>query len=299
MKRDVPTLVDRLGNAAIRTVLAAALRLPYRWRVPAMGWVAARIAAPLAGWHNRIRANLAQVCPDLSEAEIRRLQRRVPDNFGRALIETYSGAEFLSRMRDLPLTGDAGAIAALEAARDTKRPVIFITGHFGNYEVPRGRMIAHGYPVGAIYNAMSNPLFNAHYVRAMSGIGTPLFERSRRGVAEMVKFLRGGGMVAMVVDHYMRQGTPLDFLGQPARTALSAAEMALKYDALVIPIYGRRRPDGLTFDILVEAPIPHGTATEMTQAMNDSLARLVRETPEQWFWIHRRWKNATDAPSDR
>ncbi|MDE3120851.1 MAG: lauroyl acyltransferase, partial [Paracoccaceae bacterium] len=56
--------------------------------------------------------------------------------------------------------------------------------------------------------------------------------------------------------------------------------------------YGIRRPDGLSFDIVIEAPIPHGTPQEMTQALNDSLEALVRRHPEQWFWIHRRWKAA-------
>ena len=80
-----------------------------------------------------------------------------------------------------------------------------------------------------------------------------------------------------------------------ARTALSAAELALKYDALLVPTYAVRRPDGLTFDIIVEPPIPHGSAKAMTQALNDSLETLVRQHMDQWFWVHRRWK--TRGPS--
>lgn len=66
--------------------------------------------------------------------------------------------------------------------------------------------------------------------------------------------------------------------------------MALKYDAVLIPTYAIRQPDGLSFQIIVDPPIPQGTPEAMTQALNDNLERLIRRYPEQWFWIHRRWK---------
>ena len=97
-------------------------------------------------------------------------------------------------------------------------------------------------------------------------------------------------MLGMLVDQHMRHGEELTFFGQEALTALSAAELALKYDALLIPTYAVRRADGLSFDIIVEAPIAQGSPEEMTQALNDSLEALVRQHIDQWFWIHRRWK---------
>jgi KDO2-lipid IV(A) lauroyltransferase len=100
-------------------------------------------------------------------------------------------------------------------------------------------------------------------------------------------------MVGMLIDQHMGQGTALDFMGQPAMTALSAAELALKYNCLLVPVYGIRQADGLHFDLVVEAPIAPSDAVTMTQALNDSLAAQVRRRPEQWFWVHRRWKALT------
>lgn len=286
--RKTPTFADRASNTAIRVVFAGARLLPYPQRVAAMGWIVARIAAPIAGWDKRVRDNLAYVWPDLPEAQVRRMMRDVPDNFGRSLAETYAGPIFAARVGDSPLTGPG--VEALAEAHRAKRPVLLITGHFGNYDAMRAALLARGYPVGALYNPMSNPLFNAHYVEAMEGIGKPMFERGRKGLAEMVRFLRGGGMVGVVADHFIMHGTRLEFLGKPAWTALSAAEMGLKYNALVIPTYAVRQPDGLSFRLIVDHPIPHSTPETMTQAMNDSLGALVKDHPEQWFWIHRRWK---------
>ena len=283
-----PGLRERGQGALLRGLIALLLALPYRWRVPLCGWVMAWVIAPIAGYDARVRANLALILPDLPQAEVRRLMRRVPDNVGRTLIEIYSGAEFVARATAEPLTGPG--LAALDAAHAAGRPVILVTGHFGNYDASRTALIARGFRVGALYRPMRDVAFNAHYLRAISGIGTPVFPRGRQGLGQMVRFLRGGGMLGLLIDQHIGHGADLTFFGHPAKTALSAAELALKYDALVVPTYGVRRADGLTFEIIVEAPIPHGTPQAMTQALNDSLEALVRRHPDQWFWIHRRWK---------
>ncbi len=277
-----------LQDRALRSLIWVLLRLPYRWRVPLCGWALSRVISPIAGYDARIRANLALVMPDLPKTEVDRIVRAVPDNVGRTIIEIYSGAEFVARARQYPLTG--AGVAALDEAHHTARPVILVTGHFGNYDASRAALIARGYRVGALYMPMANPYFNAHYVQAISGIGTPLFPRGRAGLGAMVRHLRSGGMLGMLVDQHMGHGEQLTFFGQEALTALSAAELALKYDALLIPTYAVRRDDGLSFDIIVEAPIPPGTPEAMTQALNDSLETLVRQHIDQWFWIHRRWK---------
>ncbi|NIY79015.1 lysophospholipid acyltransferase family protein [Celeribacter sp. HF31] len=282
------TLGQYLGNLATRGLLAMALSLPYRTRVRFMGWFMARVFAPLAGYSNRVRENLNHVLPDLPEAEVRRLMRAVPDNAGRTLIEIYSGPEFIAKMKDIRFDGPGAEI--LREARDTRRPVILHTGHFGNYDVPRAALIAHGYDVGSLYNPMKNKFFNAHYVKAIGTIGQPLFPRGRKGYAQLLKHLKSGGMIGFLSDVYVHQGAMLTFFGKPARTALSAAELALKYDALLVPIYGVREADGLNFRVQVEAPIAHGAPEDMAQALNDSLEAITRQHMEQWFWIHRRWK---------
>lgn len=290
---DAPTAArGGLRARALRALIGGLLRLPYRWRVPLCGHVMARLVAPLAGYDRRIRANLALVMPDLPEAEVRRLMRAVPDNVGRTLIEIYSGAEFAARAAATPITG--AGLAALDAAHAAGRPVVLVTGHFGNYDASRAALIARGFRVGALYRPMNDAGFNAHYVAAISRIGTPVFPRGRAGLADMVRFLRGGGMLGLLIDQHMGRGAPLTFFGRQAMTALSAAELALRYDAIVVPTYAIRRPDGLTFDIVVEPPIPPGTPEAMTQALNDSLEALVRRHMEQWFWIHQRWKDPRD-----
>lgn len=286
------TTGQKAGQYAVNLALAApmklALALPYPTRVRLIGWITSRIVAPLAGWRGRVRDNLARVWPDLPKSEVERLVREVPDNAGRTLIEIYSGDDVRKRLPDFPLEGPG--LEAFEADVAARRPIICVSGHFGNYTMFRAAMAVKYGQMAALYRPLNNVYFNKHYVAAMLDNATPLFPRTRRGLAEMVKFLRQGNMVAMLHDQHFSSGALLEFFGHPAQTALSPAELALKYGASVYPIYNIRQPDGLSFRMIVEDPIPHSDAETMTQAMNDSLEAMIRKHPEQWLWIHRRWK---------
>lgn len=283
------SLTDWLVDAIIRALLAVARALPYERRIPFMGWVTAYLIAPIAGYRRRAMAHLASTHPAMARAERRRIANGVADNFGRTLAEIYSGAEFSSRVAATdPLTGDG--LPALVAATSARRPVILAVAHFGNYDAMRSALVAKGIEVGAVYRPMDNPYFNAHYTRAIHAIAEPLFPRTRAGIADMVRFLRKGGVLALGVDQHYASGEGLMFFGLPAMTTLSPATFAIKYNCDLIPIHAIRRPNGLDFDVRVDAPIPHGTASEMMQAVNDNLESVVRAHMDQWFWIHRRWK---------
>jgi KDO2-lipid IV(A) lauroyltransferase len=137
---------------------------------------------------------------------------------------------------------------------------------------------------------MKNPYFNAHYVKTMEAFGGPVFPQGRKGTAGFVRHLKSGGQLVLLFDQHVFGAPILDFVGKPARTALSAAELALRYDALLVPYFGIRQPDGLSFDTILEEPIPHSDPLTMTQAMNDSLSAQIRAHPDQWLWMHRRWR---------
>jgi len=276
-----------IGNLFLRGLIGVAGLIPYRWRIPMMGWLVSRMA-PLAGFEGRVRDNLNLACPELDKAEISSLCRRVPDNAGRTVMELYSGAEFVRRARAAPIVGPG--LKALETARKAGRPVILMTGHFGNYDAARANLIARGFAMGALYRRMANPYFNRHYLKTISAIGTPMFEQGRRGMAQMVRHLKQGGIIAIVGDLHTHGGKELRFFGQPAVTSTVPAELALKYAAEMIPVYSRRLPNGLDFEIVMQEPIAPSDPETMTQAINDGLESLIRGNMDQWFWIHRRWK---------
>lgn len=271
---------------AILVLLGLPRLLPYPMRISAMGWIMSRLFAPVAGYDRRIRENLAHVLPDLPAREVARLTRAVPANTGRMLGEIAAGKPFIDRIARTPMSGPG--VAALESARDRGQPIIVVSGHFGNFDAARCALAQRGHRIGALYRPVDDPALDRIFHDALSRIAAPVFPRGRRGLAEMVKFLRAGNTVAILLDQYVHGGAVLRFFGKPAPTSLSAAEMALKYGALLVPVYGIRR--GTEFEIVAESPIPSGTPEVMTQAINDSLEARVRADMDQWLWIHRRWK---------
>ena len=290
-------LRDRVLDGGARALLRGLGALPYDRRIPAAGALFRTAIGPATGWAARARKNLAAALPDLPAAERARIAREVCDNVGRSIAEMYAGDDFLARVARLPLTGDGAE--ALIAARDAGRPVVGVTAHFGNYNAARGAIIGHGLDMGSLYKPMRNPLFNAHYEDAMAALGGPMFPRNRRGVAAMIRHLRTGGMVALLADLHVGDGVPIPFFGRPAMTALTAAELANRYGALLVPFHGIRAPDGMGFTVRIGPEAPPGEPEARMRWLTADLEALVRAHPAQWFWIHRRWKAASGAARRR
>lgn len=294
--QDLPsgTIADRVLDLALGGCLWLVLRLPYRWRIPFAGWLFRRVVAPLAGYRRRARTHLAETCPELLPTQYRRIAEGVSDNFGRALAEIWSGPAFSARIAASdPLTGPG--LAPLLAAVAAGRPVILAVAHFGNYDAMRAALVARGITVGAVYRPMDNAFFNARYLRRIGRIARPLFPRNRQGTADMLRFLRAGGVLALGTDQHYSTGAPLRFFGRTAWTTLSPATLALKYGCDLIPVHAIRLPSGLDFTVRLDAPIPHGDPNTMMQAVNDNLETVVRAHMDQWFWIHRRWKTPKNS----
>ena len=280
---------DWIADLALRGLIRTIMRLPYERRVATMGRALKSGVGPLFGYRRRAEQNLALIYPEWSDERCRQVANGACDNFGRALIENYSNAEFGDRIKDSPVSG--AGLDALELAKANEQPVIFVTGHFGNHEAPRQVLTRMGYTIGGLYRKMANPYFNDHYAETMTSWGGPVFEQGQRGTMGFARHLKGGGMGTLLFDVNRDDGTPVPFLGRPALTATSAADIALKFDALVIPYFGIRQPDGITFKIELDAPIAHTNPLQMMTDMTGSLETRIKENPEQWFWVHRRWKN--------
>lgn len=253
-----------------------------------MGWLVAHVVAPVAGYDERVRNNLNTIFPELPEDEVDKLVREVLNNFGRTLIEIYSGRKFTRRACRAPVSGPG--LMELERALHKGQPIILAGAHFGNYEAARAKLISLGCDVGALYRPLRNVYFNTHYVHSMKIIGDKLFEQSRHGLKKMLLHLKSGGAVAVFTDLHSVDGTLLDFFEKPARTTLNIAELALKYDAVMLPFYGRRADNGLDFEVILPAAIPHTDPRTMMQALNRDLEERIRNDMGQWFWVHRRWK---------
>ena len=290
MSRQSEYLVDLM----IRNLLWMLKRLPYERRIPVGGHIMSHVITPFTDMRTRILHNIDLALPEIDPDARQAICRSCLDNFGRMFSEFYSFPEFHLRASGFEISGD-GYDSILES-RKTNRPVMLVSGHYGNFHACPALLRSFGHPVAVMYQHMKNRYFDRHYVHVLKEVGDPAFARGRRGTMGFIRHLRNGGIVAALNDQHDLTGTVLEFMGIPARTSISLARIALDNDAMLVPSYGIRRHDGLGFRVVFEAPIPHTDPLIMTQQLNDSLEGMVRAHPEQWYWIHRRWKGVPAQP---
>jgi Kdo2-lipid IVA lauroyltransferase/acyltransferase len=286
-KTDRSPALDRAAFLPAGALVAISGRLPYRARLALGAAVGRRAVLGVPKFRNRVRANLAHVFPEMAGARREALVGATGESIGRSFIEMMHNRQFHEHRAWKPAEGP-GAEAIMAAAREGG--AIIVTGHFGQWEAPRAWMKDIGINCAAIYRPTENPHLNAVYLRNLEFGGTPMFPKGRRAVRDLMQHVSRGGIAAIFPDQYDHRATPLDFLGQPAPTSLVTAEIAIKLGVPLIPIYGVREPDGEHVQVVAEPPIERGTAAEMMQRVNDSLAARVRAHPEQYYWLHRRWQ---------
>jgi len=273
-------------------LLGLARLLPARARLAFASGFARLLVAAIPDMRRRVDRNLLLVWPGMSAFERTRLRAGMADSFGRTMIEVMTRRDFQARC---DWTGPVGpGWAALQEARAAGRGALLVSGHFGQWEAVRAALMANGIESGAMIRPVKNPWLNRDYIACVEAGGRPVVGRDSSGLRALVRHLRGGGVMAILLDQYTKGGAMIDFLGHPAPTGTVIAELALKYRLPMIPVYGTRRADGVHVDVDFEAPIPPGTAEAMTQAAADSLAARVRAHPEQYFWLHRRWVKRFD-----
>jgi KDO2-lipid IV(A) lauroyltransferase len=258
----------------------------------ALGGALARWIGPRLGISHRARRNLRSALPELSPAQIERIIRGMWDNLGRVAAEY----PHLRRIRVFE-TSDRVETHGLdhldEALADGRRVVIF-GGHLANWEIAALAAGQYGLDIAQIYRAANNPLVDRMIARLRGGRGELIPKgavASRRAVAA----LRRGGHVSLLADQKLNDGLAVPFFGRPAMTAPALAMLALRFDCAVLPARVERLR-GAHFRLTLYRPLDlprtgdrDTDVAALMRTVNATLEGWIRERPEQWFWVHRRW----------
>ena len=240
--------------------------------------------------------NLNLIYPNMPHAQKVEISHQVLDNAGRTFTENMFPAQFQAQTPEIMQHG-AGLEAVLRAHKDG-RPIMFYSGHFGNHEAFRAALYKHGIKVGGMVRRMANPYFDVQYKRMLdiNGRGGPVFEADKHGTLAMVKSLKTGTALVLLLDLALSYGMPVTFMGRSVYCSVTAASFALKTKALFVPYFSMRNSDGESFSVEIGTPIEHSDAETMTREATKSIENRVYADPGNWFWIHRRWKY--QPPSD-
>jgi KDO2-lipid IV(A) lauroyltransferase len=180
----------------------------------------------------------------------------------------------------------------VEAARGSGRPVIFLTGHCGNWELLAALGNCRGLGVAVLARELDDPAFQRLLVRIRERFGTRTIVRRAPGAArQLLGVLREGGSLGILIDQDTAvDGVWVPFLGRLAYTPVGPAQIALRLGALVLPSFIERLPDGSHLARFAAPLTLPGDPVAATAAMSAAIEEQVRRCPEQWVWMHRRWR---------
>lgn len=291
-------LLHHFEAALLYLVFVLARALPVDWASALGGWIA-RSIGPWLPVSRVGRDNLRRAFPEMPDAEIERVLRGVWDNLGRFMAEYPHLHRLWDFDPDNP--GKKGRVEVVGAEhfmnlRDDGVPGLIFSAHFGNWELLPVGARRHDLPVAVLFRPPNNP-FAARLVRKIRGaVMGELLRSGIQGIIGAVKVLEQGGHVGMLVDQHFRRGIAVNFFGRPVRTATAFARLARRFDC---PVHGARveRLHGARFRVTVSPPLelprtddPRADVAAITQQITTMIEGWVRERPDQWLWLHRRWR---------
>lgn len=259
------------------------------------GWIACKIG-PRLGVHRTAKANLKLALPERI-AEHEHILQGMWNNLGRVLAEyAHLGNIHISTP---DTAGEIEIVGAehLVAVRDSAKPAIFFSAHFGNWEVMSIAGMHYGIPLVQVYRAANNPLTEEILQNLRKPVGGQHVPKGMQAARELLKALKRNECLAMLVDQKLNTGRAVPFFGHDAMTATAIAELALRTGCPVVPIHSERLGKSARFRVIIETPIRLENTGDKERdidsallLINRKLEEWIRRNPEQWFWVHKRWK---------
>jgi KDO2-lipid IV(A) lauroyltransferase len=296
---EVPS-VQFLLYLLFRVTMMVANMFPPR-RSPLMSRLVGLLVRAIDRKHVRIAAkNLSKSTGICSAEEIPRFIARVYDQAAQGIVELLHVPRLLQR-RDLLRQVKLVHFDILTRCASEGRGVIIVIGHLGNWEIGGLAVTLSGYPIQSLARPIANPWINRYLVRLRTLTGQKIIPRDR-ALGEMIRVLLQGGMLVIQVDQDARDlGVLVNFFGRPASTHRAPATLSLKYGAPIVMVNTYREEDGVNYAVCTEPIYPAeyrdrpDPVNALTQAYSDRFESFVRQHPDQWFWMHDRWKSAERA----
>jgi KDO2-lipid IV(A) lauroyltransferase len=252
----------------------------------------------------RAHQNLVAAYPDKSAGEIDTILADMCDNLGRTIAE-YAHLDAFSTKGESPRLAIENA-ERIDAAISTGKSIIFVSGHFANWEILPIAAASLGIEGAAVYRPINNPYLDRWMVKQRTANGPrEMISKGARGTRRIFTLLRGRIPIFILADQKTNEGIPAKFFGRMAMTTPVPAALALKLDAVLLPV-SNLRVGGARFRVSVHEPISYEPSGDqerdvllLSQQINDAIEDAVRAHPSQWLWIHRRWPKRGDTPRSR
>ncbi len=235
--------------------------------------------------------NIKKCLVNISDEETNQLMKKMWENYGRIFSEYMYIEKF--RNRKLEKYVNINGQSILENIKKNDKPVIFISGHFNNFELMAMQLELFGIKLSAIYRPLNNIFLN----QTMEDIRKKYIcknqiKKGLGGLREVIKAFSKNTSVALMIDQRVSEGEKSKLFNMPTFTTTIPGQLVKKYNCPIVPIYIQRK-NNIYFDITVENPIyfnEKDSIEGITLKLNDWLEKKILINPDQWIWTHNKWK---------
>ena len=255
-----------------------------------LGYVIGRLLGPLFRSRKLIEKNLDE-SGILHKSNYKKVINKVYGNYGRILSEY----PFLKEFRNNKLNKfiEIEGVRHLDKIKKERKKVVFISGHFNNFELMALHLEKAGINLCAIYRPLNNIFLNKTMEEIRKNfICKNQIKKGRSGTRQIIENLKKGNSVALMIDQRVREGIKTNFFGKPASTTTIPAQLIKKYKCDLVPIYIERKRN-FYFKMYISEPIKisnNKSVIEITEHLNKILEKMIVKNIDQWIWTHDRWK---------
>ena len=238
-----------------------------------------------------IETNILRAIPNLDPDNVKKITHKMWSNYGRILSEYVFIKDF--RIANLKNNLEIEGQEILNKIKKDNEPVIFVSGHFNNFELMAMHIEKSGINLAAVYRPLNNKFLNF----VMEKIRTKYICKNQikkgiSGTKQLLSFFKNGSSVALMIDQRVSEGIKSNFFKHEALTTTIPAQFAKKFNCKIVPIYIERLKD-VNFKLTIHEPLKYSndySVESITQNLNSLLEKMILKNPEQWIWSHNRWK---------
>ena len=236
-----------------------------------------------------INKNLKIFSSTISLKDKSRIVKDMWSNYGKTFIEYIFLNRFRRENKFVILDGEENL---LQIAKENK-PVIFISGHFANFELMSMEITKRNISLAAIYRPLNNIFINPfmEFLRRKYVCKNQI-KKGINGVRETIEFIKKNHCIALMIDQRISEGEKINLFNQPALTTTLPSQLSIKFNLEIVPVYIERIKDNkfkIEFQKAIN-PKKFKDKLELTQELNLSLEKMILRNPGQWIWTHNRWK---------
>ena len=250
-----------------------------------------KIFGPFFRPKKRIKKNILKAFPEIKPNELKTIINNMWGNYGRILSEYV----FLKDFRKSKFQNNIKIFGqdVLEEIKKNNKPVVFISGHFNNFELMAMHIEKSGINLAAVYRPLNNKFLNFIMEKIRKKyICKNQIKKGIAGTKELLSFFKKNYSIALMVDQRVSQSIKSNFFGHEAYTTTIPAQFVKKFNCEVVPIY-IERIDKINFKLTINNPINYSndkSIEEITLDLNHIIEKMILRNPDQWIWSHDRWK---------